>query len=109
VQTPHSLVGPGCLQSECEFYSDFRSSAFRVVASQAWRRGQQVLINYGSGSNDALLQLYGFVEQGNRDDRWGRACFLTGWCVLAPALLESFQGLWYRDTAAFASFIAMTC
>jgi hypothetical protein len=43
---------------------------FRVVASQPWPRGQQVFISYGSGSNDTLLQLYGFVEANNRDDRF---------------------------------------
>lgn len=58
-----------CPQSECEFYSDFRSASFRVVASQTWTRGQEVSINYGGGSNDALLQLYGFVELGNKEDR----------------------------------------
>lgn len=57
------------LQSECEFYSGLRSQSFRVVASQQWTRGQEVFINYGSGSNDALLQLYGFVEANNTDDR----------------------------------------
>lgn len=67
----HYLVLPVCQKSECEFYSDLRSSSFRVVASQDWSRGQQVFINYGSGSNDALLQLYGFVEEDNADDRWG--------------------------------------
>lgn len=58
-----------CVQSECEFYSDFRSSAFRVVASQRWARDEEVFISYGAGSNDALLQLYGFVENNNQGDR----------------------------------------
>ena len=64
-----SFHGPLLMQSECEFYSDFRSAAFRVVASQQWPRGDEVFINYGTGSNDALLQLYGFVEPGNTADR----------------------------------------
>jgi hypothetical protein len=71
-----SLLPSWCLallplvQSECEFYSGFRSSSFRVVASQAWSRGEQVFINYGSGSNDILALQYGFVPQGcNPDDR----------------------------------------
>lgn len=43
-----------------------------MVAAQAVPRGQQVLINYGSQSNDALLQRYGFVEDGNPQDRCAR-------------------------------------
>jgi hypothetical protein len=58
-------------QSECEFVPNMRNPAFRVVATNAWMKGAEVLINYGSSSNDALLQLYGFVEPGNPSDRCG--------------------------------------
>eukprot|EP00878_Enallax_costatus_P019938 GHUV01021053.1.p1 GENE.GHUV01021053.1~~GHUV01021053.1.p1 ORF type:complete len:380 (+),score=103.11 GHUV01021053.1:21-1160(+) len=54
-------------QSECEL--DVWSDSFRIVASRPWRAGQQVFISYGNSSNDVLLQLYGFVEAGNRQDR----------------------------------------
>ncbi|PNH07639.1 hypothetical protein TSOC_005889, partial [Tetrabaena socialis] len=56
-------------QSECVF-SAWRSE-FRVAAAEGQRRGQQVLLNYGGQSNDALLQRYGFVElYGNPHDRY---------------------------------------
>ncbi|WIA33481.1 hypothetical protein OEZ86_006609 [Tetradesmus obliquus] len=55
-------------QSECEL--DVWSNAFRVVSTQQWRQGQQVFISYGQSSSDVLLQLYGFVEQGNVHERY---------------------------------------
>ena len=54
-------------QSECQF--DWLRDSYRVVSDRPYRPGQQVLINYGSQSNDQLLQTYGFVDPGNRDDR----------------------------------------
>eukprot|EP00775_Hariotina_reticulata_P013495 gene13494-13620_t len=55
-------------QSECEL--DAWAGEFRVVASQPWQAGEQVFINYSSSSNDALLQLYGFIDPGNMQDRF---------------------------------------
>ena len=54
-------------QSEC-VYDPWRSE-YRVVAAEAARPRQEVLIDYGSQSNDALLQRYGFVEDSNPHDR----------------------------------------
>lgn len=56
------------MQSECEL--NLWSGCFQVVASQSYSRGQQVFMSYGSQSNDALLQLYGFVEDRNPADRY---------------------------------------
>ncbi|KXZ48763.1 hypothetical protein GPECTOR_25g347 [Gonium pectorale] len=56
-------------QSECVF-APWRGE-FRVAAGEPHRRGAQVAINYGSQSNDALLQRYGFVQlDGNPNDRY---------------------------------------
>ncbi|KAG2493705.1 hypothetical protein HYH03_008219 [Edaphochlamys debaryana] len=56
-------------QSECMFVPG--RSEFRVAAGERVTGGQQVLISYGSQSNDALLQRYGFVEAaGNPHDRF---------------------------------------
>lgn len=40
-----------------------------MVSDRSYLQGEQVVINYGSQSNDQLLQVYGFVEQDNQDDR----------------------------------------
>lgn len=37
--------------------------------------GEQVFISYGRQSNDRLLQYYGFVEDRNPNDRYGRRCY----------------------------------
>jgi hypothetical protein len=54
--------------SGCEF--DIFDDAFKVVAAQGTAPGQELLISYGSMSNDSLLQLYGFVEAGNPYDSY---------------------------------------
>lgn len=54
--------------SGCEF--DIFEDAFKVVAAQGTAPGQELLISYGSMSNDSLLQLYGFVEAGNPNDSY---------------------------------------
>mmetsp|Transcript_48704 Transcript_48704/g.123010 ORF Transcript_48704/g.123010 Transcript_48704/m.123010 type:complete len:524 (-) Transcript_48704:420-1991(-) len=47
-----------------EYFSD----RFVVTATQGWKAGEQVYINYGKQSNDSLLQYYGFVEEENPND-----------------------------------------
>ena len=64
---PLPASSSSCSQSECSY--DLLSRSFKVVSSHPLARGQQVLINYGSQSNDQLLQLYGFVEGDNVHDR----------------------------------------
>ena len=39
-----------------------------MQASESVGAGEQVLISYGTRSNDQLLQFYGFVEESNQDD-----------------------------------------
>lgn len=84
-------------QTDCVF-APWRSE-FRVVAAQAVPRGQQVLINYGSQSNDALLQRYGFVEDGNPQDRcvreYGSTTARTGSRSTAARLRLPWATAWF--------------
>ncbi|MEW5305981.1 MAG: hypothetical protein WDW36_008487 [Sanguina aurantia] len=57
----------GSVQAECAY--DPFGDCFKVVADRALSPKQQLTINYGSQSNDRLLQVYGFVEPANESDR----------------------------------------
>ncbi|MEW5318713.1 MAG: hypothetical protein WDW38_009910 [Sanguina aurantia] len=58
----------GSVQAECAY--DPFGDCFKVVADRALSPKQQLTINYGSQSNDRLLQVYGFVEPVNESDRY---------------------------------------
>ncbi|KAG2447185.1 hypothetical protein HYH02_007928 [Chlamydomonas schloesseri] len=83
-------------QSECVFAP--WKNQFRVVAGGAVRRGGQLLISYGSQSNDALLQRYGFVQlEGNPHDRYVFQDLVAAVAALAeaggvPGLLPAAAG-----------------
>ncbi len=50
---------------------DWLREAYRVTAGKQYSTGQEVYVSYGELSNDALLELYGFVEANNTNDRYG--------------------------------------
>ena len=52
--------------TQCSY--DGERNAFVMKATAALRRGDQAFISYGDKSNDELLQLFGFVEEGNPFD-----------------------------------------
>lgn len=49
---------------------DFVKEAYSVSSCRDYKPGEEVLISYGELSNDACLQLYGFVENDNPYDRY---------------------------------------
>jgi len=62
-----SMPNHSSAQAEAQF--DWLRDSYRVVSDRSYCQGEQVVINYGSQSNDQLLQLYGFVEPDNANDR----------------------------------------
>ena len=52
--------------TQCSY--DGERNAFVMKATAALQRGEQAFISYGDKSNDELLQLFGFVEEGNPFD-----------------------------------------
>jgi len=49
-----------------EYFTD----NFAVNVGRSFEKGEEVLISYGTRSNDQLLQFYGFIEQENADDQY---------------------------------------
>ena len=60
---------PNHFSAQAEAQFDWLRDSYRVVSDRSYCQGEQVVINYGSQSNDQLLQLYGFVEPDNANDR----------------------------------------
>lgn len=50
----------------CEVFSD--NKGFRVSSTQAYKAGEEVLVSYGTHTNDFLLVEYGFLLSDNGDD-----------------------------------------
>ncbi|KIW14770.1 hypothetical protein PV08_07555 [Exophiala spinifera] len=46
----------------------YSASSYEITADRRYDRGEEVLISYGSHSNDLLLVEYGFIFDGNRWD-----------------------------------------
>ncbi|GAX74285.1 hypothetical protein CEUSTIGMA_g1734.t1 [Chlamydomonas eustigma] len=68
-------------QAECQY--DWFKDSYCVVSDRPYQPGQQVYINYGSQSNDQLLLSYGFVEEGNLNDRY-ILTRLQQWLLVGP-------------------------
>lgn len=57
----HSSTVTGKAEVSYEYFSE----KFVVQAGEDYESGDQVFISYGAQGNDAFLQYYGFVEEGN--------------------------------------------
>mmetsp|Transcript_161091 Transcript_161091/g.283896 ORF Transcript_161091/g.283896 Transcript_161091/m.283896 type:complete len:587 (-) Transcript_161091:80-1840(-) len=55
-------------QNTCSYDGD--RDSFVLTAGVNLAKNQEAFICYGQKSNDDLLQLFGFVEEGNPHDRW---------------------------------------
>jgi len=74
---------------------EFLSDSFQVLSSEPVVAGEQLLISYGTRSNDQLLQYMGFVEPNNPHDAYVLAASLPDLIddfseILAPALAPNF-------------------
>ncbi|KAF5839557.1 hypothetical protein DUNSADRAFT_531 [Dunaliella salina] len=70
VAVPAGLVTLDLQSAQKKVGYDFVKEAYSVSSCRDYRPGEEVLISYGELSNDACLQLYGFVENDNPYDRY---------------------------------------
>jgi len=73
---PHQFLLP-CLDMlnhdrgrEAEIHFNYSDNAYRIIAKQPMRAGEQLFISYGRRSNPELLVAYGFMEPLNPEDAW---------------------------------------
>lgn len=72
---------------------DYPRDAFIVAAAAAYSPDQQVFISYGTQNNDSLMQMYGFVEQGNPYDVYVTTSLLKWLEQLQPPCQERLDAL----------------
>jgi Rubisco LSMT substrate-binding/SET domain len=62
------MANHNSLQATAEVSFEYFADAYTLATTSAINKGSEVLISYGTRSNDQLLQYYGFVESNNPHD-----------------------------------------